>query len=346
MSPPRKKGREAGTKPGATTRAKAGAKTGATTGAKATNGVPSLTSMHPAAARWIGALIRMTSPHPAMTQILNVVESLQDRPYRTNGLLLGEPGTGKEGLARALHHLMAPGTPLVRLDLVGYSDDEALAVLYGAGDGKTAHAGVAAAADGGMLLIEEVAGLSPRLQTALLRLLKAGVAERPGSGSPTEAGARQPGERQAGARPPPPQRLQLNAIAMSDRDLAAEVAAGRFRHDLYFALARIVLELPPLRERMQDLGPAAVWIGNRILRSAGRDLELMTSDERARASAHERASAIELQPSAIAALARHAWPGNFRELEAVLERALMLYRRGASIGAAEIEAGLGSLGSA
>jgi DNA-binding NtrC family response regulator len=132
----------------------------------------------------------------------------------------------------------------------------------------------------------------------------------------------------------------VNAIAMSDRDLTAEVNAGRFRHDLYFALARIVLDLPPLRERIQDLGPAAVWIGNRVLRNAGRDYELMTADEFARASSDDRAAAIELRADAIEALQRHTWPGNFRELEAVLERALMLYRKGQSIGVAEIEAAL------
>ena len=285
-------------------------------------GVPSLTSMHPAAARWIGALIRMTSSHPAMTRILNVVEGLQDRPFRTNALLLGEAGTGKEGLARALHHLMAPGTPLVRVDLVGYRDDEALAVL--SGESKGAHA-AAEIGDGATLLIEEAAGLSLRVQTALLRLLKTGAVDR--NGNPQRV-------------PKPSPRFQINAIAMSDRDLAGEVAAGRFRHDLYFALARIVLDLPPLRERMQDLAPAAVWIGNRVLRNAGRDYELMTADEFARASSDDRAVAIELRADALEALQRHTWPGNFRELEAVLERALMLYRKGQSIGAAEIEAAL------
>ena len=274
-------------------------------------GVPALASMHPSAACWIGALIRMASAHPAMTQILDVVERLQDRPYRTNCLLLGEPGTGKEGLARALHHLMAPGTPLARVDLGGYSDDEALALL----------ARQAKEAEGGMLLVEEVGGLGARLQTALLRLLKgdAGALSAPDRGK---------------------EKVRLNVVALTDRSLAAEVAAGDFRHDLYFALARIVLTLPPLRERTQDLGPACVWIGNRILRTAGRDRELMPAQDFARATPAERATAVELRDDAVAALARHDWPGNFRELEAVLERALMLHRTTASIGASEIEAAL------
>jgi DNA-binding NtrC family response regulator len=308
------------------------------------NGVPTLASMHPSAARWIGALIRMASPHPSMTQILDVVERLQDRPYRTNCVLLGEPGTGKEGLARALHHLMAPDTPLVRVDLGGYDDDEALAVLAAVTAGtpaksprpgpKGAVGGARPAAAAGVLLVEEVANLSARVQTALLRLLKGGAATPP------------PREAVAGAGGGPPPGPRINVIALSERDLAAEVAAGHFRHDLYFALARIVLTLPPLRERMQDLGPASVWIGNRILRAAGGGLEVMTAEELERAPAAERAKAIELHPGAIAALSHHAWPGNFRELEVVLERALMLHRNGATVGAAEIEAALAGPGRA
>ena len=282
-------------------------------------GVPALASIHPSAARWIGALIRMTSPHPAMGQILDAVERLQDRPYRTSCLLLGEPGTGKEGLARALHHLMAPGTPLVRVDLGGFSDDQALAALTG----------LAKDADGGMLLVEEIGLLSARSQTALLRLLKGDLlppsARDHTFGVPQKQTARH---------------LRLNVVAMSDRSLAAEVAAGRFRHDLYFALARIVLTLPPLRERLQDLAPACVWIGNRILRTAGRDRELLTAEDFARAAPTEREHAIELRADAVTALARHDWPGNFRELETVLERALMLHRQGHAVGASEIEAAL------
>jgi DNA-binding NtrC family response regulator len=279
--------------------------------------IPSLRALHPAAARWIGALIRMTAPHPAMTAVLDAVGRLQLHPYRTNFVLLGEPGTGKEGLARALAHLTCPKGPLVRFDVTGFSDEDSLAALAGSGKRR----GAAAEAKGGTLLIEEAAGLGARTQEALIRLLKT---------DPT-----------------------THAIAMSDRDLEADVRAGRFRHDLYWRLARIVLTLPPLRERKQDVGPAAIWMGNRILRTAGLGLELervgrrrlrrrspsrgegdplrvpqrlVTSDEFARMPAAERATAIELRADAVLALAEHDWSGNFRELEAVLERALLLCR--------------------
>jgi len=289
-------------------------------GRAAANGAaPALTSLHPSAARWIGALIRMTAPHPAMTRVLEVIERLQDAPFRTNFVLLGEPGTGKAGLARALHHLSAPGTPLERLDVAGFPEDDALRALCGAG----ARAGVAEAADGGMILIEELAGLGPRTQAALLRLLKSGACERAG----------------AAARPAH-RRLRVNVIAMSDHDIEAEVAAGRLRHDLFYALARVVLWLPPLRERTQDIAAAAVWTGNRILRAAGLDLELMNAIDFAEAAPDARRAAIELAADALRELEGQPWKGNFRELEAVLERALMLHRNGRSIGAAEIRAAL------
>ena len=200
----------------------------------------------------------MTSPHPAMTAALDVVARLQERPYRTNFVLLGEPGTGKAGLARALHQLVCPDGPLVRFNVVGFTDDDALAVL--AGDGK--RGGAAAAAAGGTLLIGETAGLGPRTQAALIRLLKTGRVDSEGD-EPAREG-------------------RAGACARSRCPTTtcwAEVRAGRFRHDLYWRLARIVLKLPPLRERKQDIAPAAIWMGNRILRDAGLPNELVTTEE-------------------------------------------------------------------
>jgi two-component system response regulator FlrC len=257
----------------------------------------------------------MSASHPALTAILEVVERLQEAPFRTSFVLQGEPGTGKEGLARALHHLMHEGSdaPLVRYDVAGFSDEDALATLVGVGKAP----GAAHRANGGTLLVEEVAGLGPRTQAALLRLVKSGHVDVHG-------------------KPGAYVRLKVNAIAMSDRDLPAEVAAGRFRHDLYWRLARLVLTLPPLRERPDDLGPSAVWMGNRILRAAGLPGELVPTAELGRLDADERAHAIELTNEAVHALAGHDWPGNFRELEAVIERALLLYRTGPRLDAEAI----------
>ena len=102
----------------------------------------------------------------------------------------------------------------------------------------------------------------------------------------------------------------------------------------------MVLWLPPLRERTDDLGPAAIWMGNRILRAAGLQLELMGPEEQRRATPEERARAIVLDPQAIRVLEAHPWAGNFRELETVLERALLLYRKGPRLGPDEIAAAL------
>ena len=281
-------------------------------------GAPSLKAIDPAAARWIGAFIRISAAHPAMTRILDVIERLQDRPFRTNILLTGEPGTGKDGLARALHQLLCPGGPLVRLDVNGFPEEAALEALCGAGRDK----GAAEEADRGTLVIEEVVGLPGRVQQALLRLLKAGRVRRVGQSKDQ------------------PRKLTVNAIALSDADVDRAVAEGRLRHDLYYRLARVALWLPPLRERLDDMGPAAVWMGNRILAAAHIPLELRTSEDLRTASPEDRRRAIELDVSAIEALRAHPWPGNFRELEATLERALLLVRSGPQLHASDIEAAL------
>lgn len=264
-----------------------------------------------------------------MTRILDVVERLSDRPYRTNFVLLGEPGTGKEGLGRALANLSCPGGPLVRYDVAGFPEDEALSLLCGSGR----RAGVAEAADGGTILVEEAVGLPAQVQAVLLRLLKTGRCEWRGASMVDDGDG-------MGAEQAKSKRLDVRVVAMSDRDLPGEVAAGRFRHDLYYRLARIQLSLPPLRERKEDIGPAVIWMGNRILREARVPLELMGQADFDQAAAGEKLRAIALHPEAIRSLEGHGWPGNFRELEAVLERALLLHRRGPELRAAEIAAAL------
>ncbi|HEX2659883.1 MAG TPA: sigma 54-interacting transcriptional regulator [Polyangia bacterium] len=299
--------------------------------------VPSLKSIHPTAAQWIGALIRIASPHPAMTKILDVIERLSERPYRTNFVLVGEPGTGKEGLGRALAHLTCPDGPLVRYDVAGFPEEEALDLLCG----TARRAGIAEAADDGVIFIEELAGLGPQVQAALLRLVKSGRCERRGGG---RGGSEFETDAEDAADSPRAKRFNVHVVAASDRDLMAEVREGRLRHDLYHRLARVVLWLPPLRERVEDIAASTIWMGNRILRAAGFPLEVLGADEYGRATEAERAHKLTFDHEALRALEKHPWPGNFRELESTLERALLLYRKGTTIGAREIAAALNAPG--
>jgi DNA-binding NtrC family response regulator len=226
----------------------------------------------PPGSKWIAALIRIASAHPQIEFILDTVARLSERPFRTNFLILGEPGTGKEGLARALHELVGGGRELVKVR-----------------EPETLEGALKRTAKGGMVLIDELNLLDHAHQLALLDAIK----------------------QHGGPR----------VIAMTDEDPIVMVNGGRLRHDLYWRLARIVLTLPPLRERTEDIPAAAVWMGNRILRDHGIANEMRLPDD----VAHPKTD-IVLTPGAIEALRAHDWKGNFRELEAVLERALLLYR--------------------
>src|SRR5262249_21644170 len=180
-------------------------------------------------------------------QALDTISRLSDRPVRTNFLLLGEPGTGKEGLARAIHDLVAGGGPLAKAHVLGMSPARQRAELFDRRSGALARA-----ARGGMLLIDELCALDGEVQRDLLTALRA-------SGAP-------------------------RVIAISDRDARAAVASGELRHDLYFRIARIVLTLPPLRERLEDIPAAAIWMGNRILREHGIAAEMRLADDPAPAA--------------------------------------------------------------
>jgi DNA-binding NtrC family response regulator len=250
----------------------------------------------PDAGQWMRLIQRHESEHPSLVRVLDVFDRLQDRPYRSNALLRGEPGTGKEGLARALHALMQarPG-PFVECSLTGRAVGAAAADLCG----EPGSPGLIERADGGTLYIDEVVGMSAELQ---LRVLSA-----------VRGRARREGE--LDERP-----VRVTVIAATEHDLRGEVLAGRFRHDLYYRLARIELALPPLRERREDIGGLALWIGTRILQRAGLERRLLGPDE-----GYDGERPIMLTRDGIEALAAHDWPGNLRELDAVMERALLLY---------------------
>jgi two-component system response regulator PilR (NtrC family) len=267
----------------------------------------------------VEGLKRLASQHPSVRHIIDVVEHLQARPYATHAVISGEPGTGKEGLAHTLHELMHPDgdAPIVSVSTAGRDAAEVAVELFGRASSRSGERptdGAVAAADGGTLLLDEVIGLSAALQRRLLELIKKGRYHREGD------------ERE--------RRVQLNVFVLTDGNLGAEVTAGRFRHDLYFKLARLAVVLPPLRERPEDISSAAVWMANRVLTERGRapdvELESMPGDPPL------SDDSIVFRREAMDALRKHRWPGNFRELEVVVERALLLYSDNKQITAADV----------
>ncbi len=216
-------------------------------------------------------------------------------------LLLGETGTGKEGLARYIH-LTSPRAqgPFTAVNCAALPETMLEAILFGHRKGAFTGAGAEGeglfrAADGGTLLLDEIAEIPLALQAKLLRAIQ---------------------EREilpVGAVRPEP--VDLRIIASANRDLAAEVAAGRFRADLYWRLNVMPVTLRPLRERTQDIAAIAAAMLIRHCPPA--------------------APFAFPTPAAMARLAAHAWPGNCRELENVLQRAILL-RSGERIEAGDL----------
>jgi DNA-binding NtrC family response regulator len=197
-------------------------------------------------------------------------------------LIEGPPGSGKERVARTLHALGRPETPLVVIDAGTLSDTLGASELFGHErgaftDATEARAGAFERAGEGFVVIDEVASLSPALQPALLGVLE-----------------RRRFRRMGGSR-----ELSLSArvIATTGRDLRREVNQGRFRLDLYYRLAGVRLTVPPLSERQEDLGPLVAD----VLRELGHG------------PSHALASEASLE-----ALAQRSWPENVRELRATL----------------------------
>ena len=228
---------------------------------------------------------------------------LRDDPVRlrqlrraaNNGLpilLLGETGTGKDTMARAIH---ADGdrasAPFVAVNCGAIPetliDSELFGYAAGAFTGarREGQAGRVQQADGGTLFLDEIGDMPLQLQARLLRFLETGEASPLGAGKA--------------------QKLSVRVIAATNHDLAERVAAGRFRHDLYFRLAGLVIELPPLRGR-SDFDQ----LTDRLLGEAGGD------------------TALEITEAARQRLRAHGWPGNMRELKFVLQRAAYICEDG------------------
>jgi DNA-binding NtrC family response regulator len=227
---------------------------------------------------------------PALRRVIDV--ATQAAPSQATVLVLGESGTGKELLARYIHERSARARgPFVAVNCAAIPETILESELFGHERGAFTGAvakkeGRFAKAAGGTLLLDEIGELSPTVQVKLLRVLQEGEYE-PLGGNTTKSDVR--------------------IVAATNRDLLAEVAAGRFREDLYYRLNVIAITAPPLRARREDI-PLLVdhFLGLYCAKNGRQRL-------------HPTRGALER-------LADYAWPGNVRELENVIERAVVLSR--------------------
>lgn len=255
----------------------------------------------------LAALIAAATPagapiaaDPESLSVLALAERLagSDIPVLING----PTGTGKEVLSRFIHDRSPRRTgPFVAVNCAAMPEAMLEALLFGhqkgAFTGATqASEGFFRAADGGTLLLDEIAEMPLALQAKLLRALQEGEVVPIGSTQPIK--------------------VDVRIIACANRDLPTEVAEGRFRPDLYYRLNVFPLALRPLRERADDIAPLAFALALRHA-APGQPVPWISD-------------------AALAMLKLHGWPGNVRELENVIRRALLLANGGAEIEAAHI----------
>jgi two-component system response regulator FlrC len=206
-------------------------------------------------------------------------------------LITGESGTGKEVLARAIHRLSPRADkPFVAINCAAIPENLLESTLFGYEKGAFTGAqnttpGKFEQAEGGTLLLDEISEMHLVLQAKLLRVLQEREVER------------------VGARKPIP--VDIRVLATSNRDMLSEVRAGRFREDLFYRLNVFPLHNPPLRERRADILPLARRVLSRGVSRGARQRHC-------------------LAPAAEAALTAYDWPGNIRELENVMQRAMIL----------------------
>jgi DNA-binding NtrC family response regulator len=228
-----------------------------------------------------------------MREVLVVVD--QVAPTEATVLIEGESGTGKELFARAIHSMsLRKSRPFVAVNCGALPDTLLESELFGykAGaftDAKRDKPGRFAVAEGGTLLLDEIGDVSPAMQVRLLRFLQEKVYEPLGSVQPV--------------------RSDVRVIAATNKDLARLVREGGFREDLYYRINIVKLEVPPLRDRMEDVPLLAAHFIERFNSLQGKNITGITEET-------------------LACLMAYDFPGNVRELENIIERAFVLCHAG------------------
>jgi two-component system NtrC family response regulator/two-component system response regulator HydG len=226
---------------------------------------------------------------PELQAVFEVVK--QAAGTRATVLILGESGTGKELIAQALHEESPRrGHPFIKVSCAALSETLLESELFGHERGSFTGAvgrkeGRFELADGGTLFLDEIGEIAPQVQIKLLRALQQREFERVGG---TET-----------------LKVDVRVVAATNRDLAAEVKAGRFREDLYYRLNVVAVTLPPLRQRKGDIPALVAHFLGKYAESYGKTIR-------------------GLAPGTLNAVLAHDWPGNVRELENAIERAVVL----------------------
>jgi DNA-binding NtrC family response regulator len=231
----------------------------------------------------------MIASSDIMKPVLDLISRIG--PSDANVLITGEHGTGKEVVARSLHSIsLRSSKPLVIVNAGGLSEGIFESELFGHvkgsfTDARTDRVGRFELAEGGTLFLDEIANVPLNLQNKLLRVLETGEYERVGSSKTLQADVR--------------------ILSATNADLAGEVAAGRFRQDLLYRLNTIEIHLPPLHDRQSDIPLLAAYFLKQHAQRYRK--EISGFDE-----------------SALTQLLNHQWPGNIRELEHAIERAVLM----------------------
>jgi len=241
------------------------------------------------AAQPLAGMSGIMTRDPTMLRICRTIEKVA--PSSATVLILGESGTGKELLARALHELSPHREGrFVAINCAAIPETLLESELFGYEKGAFTGAvrqtlGKIESANGGTLFLDEIGDLSPALQAKLLRFLQERVIER------------------IGGREEIP--VDVRIVCATHQNLTDQIAAGKFREDLYYRLAEITVEIPPLRSRGGD----AALLAHAFARCF---------------AAEQRRGSVTLLPDAINAIESHGWPGNVRELENVIKRAVIM----------------------
>lgn len=226
---------------------------------------------------------------PPMLELKRMIQAVA--PSEASVLILGESGTGKELVAKAIHHdSLRSGKPLVTVNCAALQENLLESELFGHEKGAFTGAlrqrdGLFVQANGGTLFLDEIGEMAVALQAKLLRALQEGEVQRIGSDRLI--------------------RVDVRILAATNRDMQAEIQAGRFREDLYYRLNVIALHVPPLRERAEDIPALAQYFLTRFAERNKKSIRGVT-------------------PRAMDAMLRYTWPGNVRELENIVERAVIL----------------------